>query len=708
VVVWTSSDSTIAAVNSGGLVHAKLPGRVTITATVEGKSGSAGVVVLSVGPTITRVEVLPESLVVVIGHTGNFDAFAYDATNHIQSGRTVTWSASDSSVVRLGPYGNITALAVGTSRITAYVDGVSGSALVRVIPQPTGSASAPTNTTPDLRAGLDYVCRLRAGVVQCFGSTAYGQPSGEHRAATGEFVQLSAGNTHACALRSDGVAECFGANDFGEAPAQRRASAGTFTQVSAGLNHSCAIRNDGVIECWGNNGHGEALPVWRAASGRFVVVTAYANRTCALRDDGIGECRGFHFGAPNIQILPGGWYVKLGTAVGTTICLERNSALAECWGGQPNLGSGPFIELTAGASHECVLHTDGTALCGGLSYSWEGPGERSINGRRWSRLTAGSTHTCGLRSDGHFECFGFQTIGSDAPDVVPSTDTPTSALSGASVRVSWRDINSNELRTEVDRSVADDGGNPTTWSRAGVLDANQTGFTDNLATPGGIYVYRIRVCNNAGCSDWAQSNATRNPSASPPPPSNVTASGYVCGFESCGRVSWSQDITYVDSFTVQRRDGNGSTYGEWATVARVGRDATQYGSYAIRPGTTYQYRVAACNVRACSAYVTSDAFVAPMPPPPAAPADLVAAMSNAYMMHIVWGDVANETRYELQRREYSGSAWSDWSEPVTRVMNDTHDDQLVSAGTLYQWRIRACNQGGCSAYTSSAEVRASW
>jgi hypothetical protein len=41
-------------------------------------------------------------------------------------------------------------------------------------------------------------------------------------------------------------------------------------------------------------------------------------------------------------------------------------------------------------------------------------------------------------------------------------------------------------------------------------------------------------------------------------------------------------------------------------------------------------------------------------------------------------------------------------------MNDTHDDQSVVAGTLYQWRIRACNPGGCSAYTSSDPTRASW
>jgi hypothetical protein len=441
-------------------------------------------------------------------------------------------------------------------------------------------------------------------------------------------------------------------------------------------------------------------------------VTANANRTCALRNDGIAECQGFHMGTPTIRALTGGWYVTLGTSTGTSFCVERNTGLIECWGDQQgSLGSGPFVDLTVGASHACVLRS-GTAVCSGLSYSWEGPGERSITAWHspaspgpWARITAGTYHSCGLRPDGHFECFGQQTIGSDAPDVVPSADTPKSALSGGSVRVEWRDINSNELRTEVDRSVADADGTPTTWTHAGVLGANQTSFSDSMAVPGAIYVYRIRVCNNAGCSDWAQSNATRYPSATPPTPSGVAASGYVCGFASCGKVTWTADITFVDSFQVQRRAMTGSAYGEWATVARLDRQRTTFDSYGLAPGTTYQYRVAACNIHECSDYGTSNSFVAPTPPPPAAPADLIAAMAGAYM-HIVWGDVATETTYELQRRQFDGGDWGAWSEPVVRTMNVTSDDQWVVTGTLYQWRIRACNQGGCSAWTSSEPTRA--
>ncbi|MFL5539709.1 MAG: Ig-like domain-containing protein [Longimicrobiaceae bacterium] len=715
-VTWTTSESTVARLGAGGRVIGGLAGSARITATVEGVSGSAMVFVNRPYPEIVRVEIVPDSLAIEVGQTGDFSAFAYDATNHIISGVAVRWSASDSTVVQLNLYGGVRALKAGTARITATVDGVSGWAGVRVFEHPVGNATAPPNASPDIGAGYEYVCRLRSGIIQCFGSDAMGQPIGEHRPAAGSFVQLSAGQTHACGLRSDGVVECFGSNDYGEAPAQKRASTGSFTQVSAGLSHTCAIRTDGAMECWGANGHGEAPPVVTPQAGKFVVVTAFANRTCDLRNDGAVECRGFRHGSPDVTVLPGGWYVKMGTAVGITVCFERNSGLGECWG-PANLGSGPYEELTAGAGQECVLRPGGTAFCTGNASNFEGPGERSLTGpdegsirlRTWARITAGSYHTCGLRADGYFECFGLQTIGSDAPDVVPSADPPRSALSGASVRLSWRDINSNELRTEIDRSVADGNGEPTTWARAGVLSANQTGFTDAQAAPGGIYVYRIRVCNNAGCSGWAQSNSTRFPAAAPPVPTGVAASGYVCGYTSCGKVTWTADITFVDSFRVQRRAMAGAAYGEWADVwTRVSRDHTQFDDWGLTPGTTYQYRVAACNVSACSGYGTSNSFVASSVPPPAAPADLTAGMENSYMMHIVWGDVATETGYELQRREYDGAAWGAWSEPVGRAMNDTHDEQYVVLGTLYQWRIRACNQGGCSAYTSSDPTRASW
>jgi len=44
-------------------------------------------------------------------------------------------------------------------------------------------------------------------------------------------------------------------NQFGQATPP----ADTFTQVSAGEAHTCAIKSDGIVTCWRNNDYGQLL-----------------------------------------------------------------------------------------------------------------------------------------------------------------------------------------------------------------------------------------------------------------------------------------------------------------------------------------------------------------------------------------------------------------------------------------------------------------
>ncbi|HEX6368625.1 MAG TPA: hypothetical protein VF006_06825 [Longimicrobium sp.] len=538
----------------------------------------------------------------------------------------------------------------------------------------------------------------------CFGEADEGQPIGVHRAATGTFVKLATGATHACALRSDGAVECWGANDFGRAPPLRRAATGSYTWVSAGLSHGCAVRTDGKVECWGSNAYGQAPELVTPQTGSFTQVSASAASTCALRSDGVIECWGIRDRAPPVKTAPSGVYVKLGDALGNTNCALTSTGVADCWGYQNGFHAGPYVQVVAGAGHQCALRANGDPDCWGYPGSWEGLDERSMMTGGWSRITAGSYHTCGLRADGYFECFGVQSMGSNAPDVIPVADIPESRLTSTNLmRIEWRDLNSNEHRTEIERSVTDRDRNPTTWTRIGSVAATRRTFTDSVAA-GATYMYQVRVCNNAGCSPWRLSNPTPFAAAVPPAPSAVAATGHPCAPESCLRVTWTIDDTFVESFRLQRRVNTGGGYGTWQELAPQSRSVTDFYDYGLTPGASYQYRVRACNRRGCSANALSNAIVAPYPPRPAAPASLSAAAMGNYM-HVAWGDVADEATYELQRRQHDGAAYGAWSSPVVRTMNVTMHDDPVVPGTLYQYRIRACNPGGCSAYTSSAPTR---
>jgi hypothetical protein len=580
---------------------------------------------------------------------------------------------------------------------------------------PRAATTTVTGAT-DFRAGDDYICLLRGGVVTCLGKADEGQPIGVHRAATGTFVQMSVGQTHVCALRDDGVAECFGSSQFGEAPPVRAASVGSFTAVSAGNGHSCGVRTDGIIECWGLNDVGQAPPTRTAQTGKYTDVSAAANTTCGLRDDGKIECFGYYKTSPPLRTAPSGVYVKFGASVGGGNCALTSTGVADCWGVLEAWYAGPYVQVAVGGNQVCALRADGGTECWGYPPTWEGPRDHNLTQGAtpgpsaltpaaipWAQIAAGDYHSCGLRSDGYFECFGLQSLGSNSPAVPPGPTTPKSSLYWGRVRVDWPDVNSNELRTEVQRSVADAGGGPTTWSPAGTVGANIVWFRDSLATPGATYIYRIRVCNNAGCSDWSISNPTRYPASVPPAPS-VTANGYVCGYASCGRAAWTEDIAFVDSFRIQRRENPGPRWGGWHEVARQGRETTEFNDYGLDFGTRYQYRVAACNILGCSAYTMSGQFVAPRPDRPAAPASLSAYMLFGYMT-LVWGDVANETLYELQYRTFAPTGWGAWQPLTGRTENVTEDDEHLPPGVLYQFRIRACNPGGCSMYTTSASVQ---
>src|SRR5439155_19288949 len=112
-VAWSSSDATVATVSYSGLVCGVTPGTATITATSEGKSGTSAVTVTPVP--VASVDVTPPSGSVQAGQTVPLTATPKDAGGTPLSGRTVTWSSSNTAVATVSNGGLVSGITPGSA-----------------------------------------------------------------------------------------------------------------------------------------------------------------------------------------------------------------------------------------------------------------------------------------------------------------------------------------------------------------------------------------------------------------------------------------------------------------------------------------------------------------------------------------------------------------------------------------------------------------
>lgn len=168
-VTWTSSHTDIATVNSAtGMATGVTVGVATIKATSEGKDGVATLTVFQIP--VATVTVLPAAASVAVGAWQQFDATLKDASGKALTGRAVTWSSGTPSVATINAAtGLATAVASGTTTITATSGGKSGTAMLTVS---SGGVGLACSGTPRLGCGLtiDQFALIPAGTFQ-MGST---------------------------------------------------------------------------------------------------------------------------------------------------------------------------------------------------------------------------------------------------------------------------------------------------------------------------------------------------------------------------------------------------------------------------------------------------------------------------------------------------------------------------------------------------------
>jgi uncharacterized protein YjdB len=146
LIAWSSSDALVATVTSQGVVTAVSPGSALITAAVDGKSASVGVIVTA--RPASAVILSPGQITIFSGQSLQLGALVTDDRGQVLTGRTITFRSSNPLIATVSNVGVVTGLTAGTVTITASSEGASGTATITVTPEPIASlAVSPATAT---------------------------------------------------------------------------------------------------------------------------------------------------------------------------------------------------------------------------------------------------------------------------------------------------------------------------------------------------------------------------------------------------------------------------------------------------------------------------------------------------------------------------------------------------------------------------------
>lgn len=159
-VNWTSRTTSVATVSPTGLATSVGIGSAWIVGTAGGRSDSAQLVVSNLANTVVLT---PGSLALTsIGETATLTAVARNELGNVIASPTVTWSSANSGVAGVSGTGVVTAVATGSTTVSATVDGVTASVTVTVSNPPTTLAI--TTPSPLTLASIGDVFTLVADI----------------------------------------------------------------------------------------------------------------------------------------------------------------------------------------------------------------------------------------------------------------------------------------------------------------------------------------------------------------------------------------------------------------------------------------------------------------------------------------------------------------------------------------------------------------
>ena len=339
-------------------------------------------------------------------------------------------------------------------------------------------ALQPIASIAKVATGGYHTCALATGGgVKCWGDNFHGQLGDNSTTRRGTPMNvvglasgaaaIAAGESHSCALTTNGGVKCWGMNDSGQlgdnstterlTPVDVSGLASGVASIEAGARHTCALTTGGAVKCWGSNFWGQLgdnstiyrfTPVDVAGlSSGVAAIAAGSAHTCALTTGGGVKCWGagaLGDGVVATRLAP---VDVVGLASGVTAiaagdthsCALTAGGGVKCWGQNIHgeLGDGSvttrltpvdvtglasgIAAIAAGLWHTCALTTDGAVKCWGANTNGQLGNNSSANrltpvdvpglASGVAAIAAGFEHNCALTTGGGLKCWGYNLSG---------------------------------------------------------------------------------------------------------------------------------------------------------------------------------------------------------------------------------------------------------------------------------------------------------
>jgi len=189
----------------------------------------------------------------------------------------------------------------------------------------------------------------------------------------------------------------------------------------------------------------------------------------------------------------------------------------------------------------------------------------------------------------------------------------------------------------------------------------------------------------------------------PVPPAAPTSLTATTVSSSQINLTWTDNANNENGFKVeQSTDGTNFTQ-----IAMLGSNAVSFSVTGLSASTTYFYRVASFNDAGNSAFsnTASATTSAPPPPLPAAPSGLSATAASSTQINLSWTDNSgNESGFRIERcKNPNCTNFAQIAQVGAGVT--TFADTTVNRNTAYNYRVRAFNAAGNSAYSNTASAK---